>query len=610
MTDLKKEAPSFHLMRLNDEATCENETEVFNFGDVEPTDCFLTKFMEVHETVKEADITLHALTKALEDSKQLTATCKQVGESLMIERSSLAEKRFKNNSLMLHKEENQLLQDHIHISLLEMSNMVSMLKQCFLQFQTDVEKKLMIMYSDILLMGQDILTYPDQNAELRELLGELYAKKSEDEEQVDEHEEMIKGLEKEVANLTTSLENQSLSLFASIENELTKEAIAMEARQESESCKLYAKRKEEEVKNLEHSVEELEGTINVLEEKHAHSDNKSVHPDELISRLLELDEALNRIKFLEKENAEQDKEIKKYQEYIFELVLHAEAQSIAVPTKGAHHKFIESRKFKLNINGINIRGNGEKLNKDKRLKLTIQMYFESCSSDASGERTRIISSKVSCAEELEPLAASRLKEVFSLFGVKLDITNYADLIDQNQIVKWLEDAHHQREEYSAKEKENLNLRLNDLLEERESCISELKTKDEDVTAAQIAVQQLQERDQLLSAQNEMLKTDKTNLMRKIAELDDMLKKFIGKQITQHLSQLLRIQVQGKGALDSSNNGLNRRFSQAERLSRVNEELAWYCKSAGSDSHGYKPDFSCLKLQGLTSTVQMPVWFLN
>ncbi|XLR32183.1 hypothetical protein HN51_052148 [Arachis hypogaea] len=579
MTDLKKEAPSFHLMRLNDEATCENETEVFNFGDVEPTDCFLTKFMEVHETVKEADITLHALTKALEDSKQLTATCKQVGESLMIERSSLAEKRFKNNSLMLHKEENQLLQDHIHISLLEMSNMVSMLKQCFLQFQTDVEKKLMIMYSDILLMGQDILTYPDQNAELRELLGELYAKKSEDEEQVDEHEEMIKGLEKEVANLTTSLENQSLSLFASIENELTKlemassladekEAIAMEARQESESCKLYAKRKEEEVKNLEHSVEELEGTINVLEEKVSCICGSLIYGNSL----LELDEALNRIKFLEKENAEQDKEIKKYQEYIFELVLHAEAQSIA-------YKFLESifREVK-----------AENSNSTSTVSTSEEMEKSSIRTRGSSSPFRCISNLVHQMhqEKEQELSAARLQTrlaavesmthdiIRDLLGVKLDITNYADLIDQNQIVKWLEDAHHQREEYSAKEKENLNLRLNDLLEERESCISELKTKDEDVTAAQIAVQQLQERDQLLSAQNEMLK------------------------------------VQGKGALDSSNNGLNRRFSQAERLSRVNEELAWYCKSAGSDSHGYKPDFSCLKLQGLTSTVQMPVWFLN
>jgi kinesin family protein 15 len=38
-----------------------------------------------------------------------------------------------------------------------------------------------------------------------------------------------------------------------------------------------------------------------------------------------------------------------------------------------------------------------------------------------------------------------------------------------------------------------------------SCISQLKTKEADMLATQIAVQQLQERDQLLSAQNEMLK---------------------------------------------------------------------------------------------------------
>lgn len=38
-----------------------------------------------------------------------------------------------------------------------------------------------------------------------------------------------------------------------------------------------------------------------------------------------------------------------------------------------------------------------------------------------------------------------------------------------------------------------------------SCISELKTKEADILATQIALQQLQERDQLLCAQNEMLK---------------------------------------------------------------------------------------------------------
>lgn len=37
--------------------------------------------------------------------------------------------------------------------------------------------------------------------------------------------------------------------------------------QESEACKVYAEQKEEEVKILEHSVEELDCTINVLETK-------------------------------------------------------------------------------------------------------------------------------------------------------------------------------------------------------------------------------------------------------------------------------------------------------------------------------------------------------
>jgi len=37
--------------------------------------------------------------------------------------------------------------------------------------------------------------------------------------------------------------------------------------QASEASKMYAEEKDEEVKILEHSVEELEGTINVLESK-------------------------------------------------------------------------------------------------------------------------------------------------------------------------------------------------------------------------------------------------------------------------------------------------------------------------------------------------------
>lgn len=131
--------------------------QVCNYMDIKPGDRFLTKFMEAHATVKEADFTLHALTKAFEDSKQLTAMWKQAGENLMIERENLADEIQKLKSSTHHKEEeNRLLKDHINFSLIEMTSSFSMLEECFLQMQIDVEKKFMTIYSDVLQMGQEI----------------------------------------------------------------------------------------------------------------------------------------------------------------------------------------------------------------------------------------------------------------------------------------------------------------------------------------------------------------------------------------------------------------------------------------------------------------------
>ncbi|XVF36294.1 hypothetical protein REPUB_Repub19eG0045800 [Reevesia pubescens] len=60
---------------------------------------------------------------------------------------------------------------------------------------------------------------------------------------------------------------------------------------------------------------------------------------------------------------------------------------------------------------------------------------------------------------------------------------------------------------SPNEQEILHLRkrVNDLMEEKESCLSEINMKDADIFTAQLSLEQLQQRDQLLSAQNEMLK---------------------------------------------------------------------------------------------------------
>ncbi|KAJ1403031.1 P-loop containing nucleoside triphosphate hydrolase [Sesbania bispinosa] len=827
--ELKREVPSFQLRMQKEEAGCEDGTEAFGYRDINPDDSFLTKFMEAHATVKEADLTLHALTKALEDSKQLTAMWKQA-EECFLEMQADVEKKFMtiNSDVLLMEQEilyfmntlrssiedicsqvvdegfvsfvlykccltelvskfpcfsvNHELQSARQGELHNLSKVCSSIAkpvmsigiegtgkrdQCLfiqnvqeepdlpnvkvlyenmalrkelerkqelldgllfdfrllqesasngkdIKDQTeklifslrqvryeleikasqlddmlvqnrklegslaDTEKALTTSNYELKLAKESIEKLSDQNAELRELLEELYANKTEAEGQLDEHKEVIKSLEKEIANLTASLENQSLSLFESIEDELNqviterdqlheevcvlndklemaysltdeKEAIAIEARQESESSKLYAEQKEEEAKILEHSVEELESTIDVLEKKvyemdeeverhrsisdslnmelqalkerlllvenlpqNADSESMSAQSDKQISRqlpnkTLELYEALNRIKHLEKENAEQDNEIKKCKEYTSEIVLHAEAQALQYQQK---YKCLESmfREVKTEMSySTSTVPTSEKIEKSSMRTRGSSSPFRCISNfvqQMNHEKDQELSVARLRVEELEALAASRQNEVCmlqarlaatesmthdvirDLLGVKLDITNYANLIDQNQIVKLVEEAHHQREEFSAKEKENLDLRLqiSDLIDERESCISDLKTKEADMLATQIAVQRLQERDQLLSAQNEMLKMDKTNLMRKVAELDDMVKSLLGARNTQHVAQSSK--TKDKGAPNLGKVGFSKRGSQFERrLSRVNEEVAQHCKSTGNNSHG-------------------------
>lgn len=103
------------------------------------------------------------------------------------------------------------------------------------------------------------------------------------------------------------------------------------------------------------------------------------------------------------------------------------------------------------------------------------------------------------------------------------------------------------------------------------CVLEMKRKEADMLTVHVTVEQLRERDQLLAAQNEMLKVrcitmfsimcltcsfflhcrqnmlfylswilqaDKTNLQRRVAELDDLVKKLVGEshQTTNGLSR--------------------------------------------------------------------------
>ncbi|GLU05130.1 hypothetical protein SLE2022_222460 [Rubroshorea leprosula] len=302
-----------------------------------------------------------------------------------------------------------------------------------------------------------------------------------------------------------------------------KEATAVEAPQESVASKLYAEQKEEEVKILESSVEELECTINVLEKKVYEMDEeldqhqliRNLLEHELqISRLLELHEAHDRVSILEKEKAELSSEVKQCKEYISEIVLRSEAQATQYQQK---YKTLEAmvREVKTDLvaNSVPIAPILEKTEKcSTRTRVSSSPFrcIANLVQQMNFETDQELSMAKHRTEELEELVASRQKEVCTLntrlaaaesmthdvirdlFLVKLDMTNYANLIDEHQVQKLVEEAHQQTKDFLEREQEILKLRkqIHDLIKERESCISEIKRKDADILGIQMSLEQL------------------------------------------------------------------------------------------------------------------------
>ncbi|XP_010505456.1 PREDICTED: kinesin-like protein KIN-12C [Camelina sativa] len=423
--------------------------------------------------------------------------------------------------------------------------------------------------------------------------------------------------------------NNKLELAYAIADE--KEAIAVEARQESEASKIYTEQKEEEVKILEISVEELERTINILERRVSDMDEEvkrhRTTQDLLETELQALRQRLFRfenftgvvktnecieeykshirsteqsqIQVIQKEVAEKTKEIKQLKEYISEILLHSEAQASAYQEKyktlevmirdykleDSSSSAAETISHKTDKSSIKSRGSSSpfrcivgmvqqmKLEKDQELAMA---------------RVR--------AEELESLLAVKQKEVCTLntriaaadsmthdvirdlLGVKMDITSYADLIDQHHLQRVVEEAQKQAEEILSKEQEIINLKrhIDSLLKERESCMSELNKKDTDVLATQISLDQLQERVQLLYMQNEMLKNDKSNLLKKLAELDRTIHD--ARASNHRAPQTTKDTV----SFNLADTDYTKRLENAQKLlSHANNELAKYRKTSNN-----------------------------
>ncbi|KAK6913625.1 Kinesin motor domain [Dillenia turbinata] len=525
---------------------------------------------------------------------------------------------------------------------------------------TNTETALFISNSDLEQARVTLDNLAEKNEELRMLVKDLYLRKSEAEEQLDEQKEMVRGLEKEILRLTPPADQKLLSSIEDLEEELRRVTSDRDCLQEkeSEASKLYAEQKEEEIRILEHSVEELESTINVLEKKVHELDQEmerhrsvreSLEQEVLVlrhriltvecitgfmdsassrielenegeisrsevllvlfskqllvislvlhlmsefdcriwfSRSTELHEAQDRIRVLEEERASQDKEIKQCKEYISELVLHAEAQASQYQQK---YRTLEAMVREVKADASTLTCSAPSPDRSERC-LTRNRGSSSpfrCITNLVQQMTVEKDQELSVAQlridELEALATNRHKEICmlnarlaaaesmthdvirDLLGVKLDITNYANLIEQHQVKKIVEAAQLQIEDSNAKDQEILKLRRNvdDLVEEQERSQS-------DILALQMTVEQLQEHHHLLIAQNEMLKLDKTTLRKRIVELDEMAK------------SLLRMHDMD----------LAKKLAESEALlSRVNDELAQYRQFGSRHANDRKLDLA-------------------
>ncbi|XP_057787421.1 kinesin-like protein KIN-12D [Salvia miltiorrhiza] len=413
------------------------------------------------------------------------------------------------------------------------------------------------------------------------------------------------------------------------------EAIATEAREIAEMQKVHAEEKEEEVKLLERSIEELECTINVLEQKvdlvKGDAERQRLQREELELELLafkeqmqnvrsndydvkrcldekekNLQEAQKRVQLLENEIAARDAEISQCKAHISEINLHAEAQASEYKQKfKALEAMVEQVKSEVPApNSANSSSNKMERNPSKSrgsgspfkcigLGLVQQIKSEK---DEEG-RQRI--------EELEALAASRQKEIFmlkarlaatesmthdvirDLLGVKLNMKNYANLVDNQQLHSLIEEAQHHSVEADVKDQEVVSLKqqINEFLKERNGWLEEIERKQAELMAALVALEKLRQQDQQLATENEMLKKENTIHKKRVMELEGEIKKLSGQQnIQQRIHHHAKIKEENN-SLRCQNEELSSKLHKTEAiLSRVKEELTQFRVANGRSAY--------------------------
>uniref|UniRef100_A0A0E0MP56 Kinesin motor domain-containing protein n=1 Tax=Oryza punctata TaxID=4537 RepID=A0A0E0MP56_ORYPU len=448
--------------------------------------------------------------------------------------------------------------------------------------------------------------------------------------------------EKKYCETQVLILNEKLEMAQALAEE--SEAIATEAKQMAEERKTHAEEKDEEVKLLERSIEELESTVCALENKvdiiKEEAERQRMHREEIELELQkvrqqmlavpssgqatssleggmvdftdssrqsreiknELQAAQESIRILQKDVAEKETEIAQCKAHISELNIHAEAAA-----REYKQKFMELEAMAQQVKSDNTSANACSTRPDKislkprgsgspfkciGLGFVQQMNSEK-DEELSAAKQRIL--------ELEGIAASRQREIFMLnarlattesmthdvirdmLGVKMNMTTWAALVDNQQQIDTQESAVTQAHESKEQSDEFMKLKsqLDEFIEERQSWLDEINQRQSELGAACITIEKLRQKEHFMVAEIELLKAENANGKAIIFNLEDEVKKLTRQQNLQ-----LRINHhEENNLLKKQNEELSAKLQKLGAIvARTKEELARYRVSDGKDPY--------------------------
>lgn len=423
----------------------------------------------------------------------------------------------------------------------------------------------------------------------------------------------VKALKSELAArdaLVKESEFVIISLKSELENAKSfmaeNEAVAIKARQSAEVFKSKSEEMMAEEEQLRNRVSALQNQVNILEKKI----EEQIHMQELAEKkLTQVRHQGSTFPVLESKEAQAATQTLERKLNLMEADLSIEQQRHGSLQLLCEEKDRQIKDLNAQINQLTLCGKQTSESQQKvRLEAMVQSSPAKSLAKASSIGPSFEFRNADFAvrrriEELEALAAERLKEVYTLNAKIADLESemhdvVRELVRTNLDVQNFKLSNPQVKEIVATvrrrsvesqksgiatdvEVEKLRNKLNEFIEERDSWLEEIQKQQVEMTAARVTAEQMRFRDDTLTAENEKLKTQSTALRKRICDLEQEMKKLSGQQnLQQRIHHHAKIKDENN-SLRLEVEGLNTKLRRLEMMfARVKDELERYRISAG------------------------------